>query len=167
MKGLIHTTELDRLHKPQALSPTPPLHHSPHLPLPQAEARPQNLFRDFKFHAPSGNRARDLVMKGLIHTTELDRLHKAQALSPTPPLHHSPHLPLPQPQNLFRDFKFHAPSGNRARDLVMKGLIHTTELDRLHKPQALSPTPPLHHSPHLPLPQAEAGPQNLFRDSKF
>ena len=41
----------------------------------------------------------------------------------------------------------------RCRDLVMEGLIHTTELGRLNKPQALSPTPPPPPLPHLPLPR--------------
>ena len=57
--------------------------------------------------------------------------------------------------------KFQAPSGNRTWDLAMEGLLHTTELDRLYKPQALSPRlpplppfarvmrsdPPFHHPP--------------------
>ena len=49
MQGLIHTTELGRLYKPQALSPRLP-------PLPPSSPARDGV-QKFKFHAPAANGA--------------------------------------------------------------------------------------------------------------
>ena len=118
-------------------------------------------------------------MEGLMHTTELGAPAANGAETSPSRAQHLPHFmtlpgfeptppPLPPPspalapdeagrgrgaQNLFRDSK-QAPSGNRTWDLAMEGLLHTTELDRLYKPQALSPRlPPLPPPPSTTLPR--------------
>ena len=83
---------------------------------------------------------------------------------PPLPLHHSPHLPLPWPWLLIREadagglriyfaiLNFKRLAGIEPGTLSCR-VSYIPLLGRLYKPQALSPTPPLHHSPHLPLPR--------------
>ena len=148
---------------------TPALHHSPHLPLPRPwllirEADAEGLriyFAILNFKRLAGIEPGILLWRAsylpLSWAGYTGKLYKFQALSPTPPpLHHSPHLPLPRPWLLIREadaeglriyfaiLNFERLAGIEPGTFPWRGLIHTTELDRLCKPQALSPPlPPL------------------------
>ena len=139
---------LDFTHLPRILSlspqpPPPPLPPPPPSPAlaPDEGGRgrgPQSLFR--------GNRARDLVMEGFIHTTGLARLYKPQAVSPR--------LSSLPPSSLLV---------TRSRNLNFTRLPNGAETSpRKAQDPPPSPRAPSHHPP-APFPR----PQNLFRDSKF